>query len=97
MNKKRICPRSKINSTMDWRYTNTELVYKGNLGNECEENSPSRMKIKHNYSCSNDANIDLFTNLNLKNVQESMNNYDNKVNDVSKLLNEKFGTSSNTK
>jgi len=93
LNKKRQCPQSRIHSTMDWRYTNTQLVYKENLKDDCETNTPSQLLIKHQYASSMNLKTDpekLFTNINLKSEQDNKNNHSDKVSEITQILQQKF-------
>ena len=94
MNINRNCPKSRIHLTIDWKYTNTELAYKENLLIENEKSS-TKKKLNHLYSSSLDIKEDseaFFSNLSLKQNQENSNNHHSKVSEISKILEDKFGS-----
>jgi hypothetical protein len=80
---------------MDWKFTNTQLAYKDHLKNETVQ-SPNKVKVNQNQVSITEGNKDsqtLYGNLNLKSQQEKENNYNNHINDISKILQEKMGLS----
>ena len=88
-------PKVKLPSTMDWKFTNTQLAYKEHLQNE-NIPSPNKIKIIHNQVSNTEGNKDsenLYGNLDLKHQQDKDNNYNNQLNDISKILQEKMGLS----
>jgi hypothetical protein len=96
--KKKQVPKSRVHTTMDWKSTNTELTFKEAGKIESDKMlTPKKVKIQAN-SSSLDMRTDpesLFLNINLKSDQENVNNFNDKVGEVSKLLQEKFAMSAN--
>ena len=86
-------PKSKNMTNLQWLSSNSELIFKEKSDSQVEY-SPKRMKMKNLCQSNNNNNYekDLSMNLNFKSEKSELDNSVQKMSEVKKMLQEKFGT-----